>query len=116
MENKSETRLVGMLGFAMRAGKIVIGTDLVCRSLAKRGRVLLVLVSQSASLGTKNKIFKKCKFHNVDCSEIPIEQAELGRLLGKAYAPSVVAICDTGFAFEISKALSDIKNAASDDI
>jgi hypothetical protein len=59
VENKSEIRLRGMLGFAMRAGKITVGTELVCSSMARDGkdRPRIVLVSHSASDGTKKKIF-----------------------------------------------------------
>ena len=95
-----------MLGFAMRAGKLVIGTELVCRSMAKRGRdsVKLVLVSSSASAGTKKKLLTKCEFYKLSVIVISMDSSELGRLLGKTYAPSAVAITDIRFAEEIAKA------------
>jgi len=109
LENKADTRLVGMLGFAMRAGKVIIGCDLVCRALAKTGggRVELVLVSNEASDPTKKKITNKCSFYKTDLCEISLGTEELGRLLGKTYAPAVVGICDRGFSEEIKKALRD---------
>ena len=109
MENKTNTRLVGMLGFAMRAGKIIIGCDLVCRALSKSGggRVELVLVSDGASDGTKKKITNKCNFYKTDLFEIALGTEELGSLLGKSYAPAVIAVCDKGFAEQIRIALGD---------
>ena len=72
MENKAEIRLRGMLGFAMRAGRVTVGTDAVCTAMAKSGkdRAKLVLISSSASDGTKKKISTKAEFYGVDCFEI----------------------------------------------
>ena len=107
MEVKDKTRLVGMLGFAMRAGKVIIGTDAVCSSLSKKGaaRPRIVLLSESASEGTRSKVTHKCEFYGVEVQTIDIDSSELGRLLGKLYAPATVAIKDDGFAKEIRKAL-----------
>lgn len=105
MENKSEIRLRGMLGFAMRAGKVTLGTELICSSMAGKGKPHLVLISRSASAGTKKKLSTKSEFYGVECTEINIDSEELGRLLGKLYAPAAVAITDEGFAREIRLAL-----------
>ena len=105
-----------MLGFAMRAGKITVGTELVCSSMARDGkdRPRIVLVSHSASDGTKKKIFTKCEFYGIDCFEIKLDSDVLGRLLGKLYAPATVAITDDGFAKEIRLALIDIGKGDTD--
>ena len=107
MENKTNTRLCGMLGFAMRAGKVIIGTELVCSSMAKRGKDAprLVLISSTASDGTRKKILTKSEFYNIEATTIEIDSDELGRLLGKLYAPAVVAITDDRFAEEIRRAI-----------
>ena len=96
-------RICGMLGFAMRAGKLCIGTPLVCKGLGTKGMggIRLVLVSEGASEGTKKKLRCKCEFYGVGLWEIPLSTEELGRLLGKLYAPSAVAVTDNGFAVEI---------------
>ena len=107
MENKALVRFSGMLGFAMRAGKLLIGTDLVCSSLSRSGKssVELVLLCAAASDGTKKKIHNKCEFYGKDLREISTDPGELGRSLGKTYAPMVIGVCDAGFATEIRKAL-----------
>ncbi len=92
-----------MLGFAMRAGKLIIGTESVCRALAK-GTPKLVLISQSASDGTRKKLRVKCEFYKTPCIEIPIDAEKLGKLLGKSYLPMGIAVADEGFAEEIKKA------------
>ena len=107
MEDKARMRLVGMLGFAMRAGKVIIGTELVCASMARRGkaRAGVVLISNSASDNTREKILNKASYYNVAAEVIDIDGAELGRLLGKTFAPSAVAVADERFAKEIRCAL-----------
>lgn len=100
-------RLLGMLGFARRAGKITIGTELVCRSLAaKEGkRPQLVLYAESASAPTKDKVRRKATYYGIPALELPIDQASLGHLLGKTSAPATVGVYDKGFAEEIVKSL-----------
>ena len=92
-----------MLGLAMRAGKVVIGTEIVCKSLGKAGKVKLVLVAADASAPTKKKLRLKCEFYGVAVTDAPFNTGEMGRLLGKTYGPAAVAIIDEGFAREIAK-------------
>ena len=95
-----------MLGFAMRAGKVIIGTELVCTAMASRGkdRARLLLIASDASDGTKKKLLHKAEFYGVEVFIINIDSSELGRLLGKLYAPASVAIIDDRFAEEIKRA------------
>ena len=106
MNNPNIERLCGMLGLAMRAGKVVIGTEQVCISMAKRGNAKprLVLISREASEATKKKIFVKAEFYGIEAVEIDVGSEELGRLLGKTYGPAVVAVVDDGLADAIRKA------------
>ena len=101
-----------MLGFAMRAGKVIIGTDLVCSSMAKHGKdkAKIVLIARDASEATKKKIIFKSEYYGIEAVVSDIEASELGRLLGKLYAPAAVAITDDRFAEEIrlaNKAVGD---------
>lgn len=98
-----------MLGFAMRAGKLIIGTELITNALAHKG-VKLVVISSGASATTKKKLLSKSEFYNVDAIEVGIETDELGRLLGKTYAPAAVAVADEGFAKEIKTAFASMKD------
>ena len=109
MENKSISRLRGMIGFAMRAGKVIIGTELVLGAMKRVGKdsVRIALIASDASEGTKKKIRTKGEFYGVETKVIDIDTAELGRLLGKTFGPATVAIVDDGFAKEISKAISE---------
>ena len=108
MDNSKNIRLRGMLGFAMRAGKVVIGTEPVCSAMTERAskRARLVLISRTASQGTKDKILHKAEFYGVEAAVINMDSDELGSLLGKLYAPAVIAIIDDRFAEEIRLALN----------
>ena len=89
-----------MLGFAMRAGRVTVGTESVCSRLAE-GKAMLVLCCCDASAGTQKKLRTKCEFYNVEFRITEIDTGELGRLLGKTYGPAAVAITDERFAKEI---------------
>lgn len=103
MKNNS-TRLVGMLGFAMRAGKVTIGTDAVFLAMRNK-KIRLVLVAADASEATVRRVGYKCEFYELPLMQVGIDGAELGRMLGKTYAPAVIGITDEGFAKEIQKAV-----------
>ena len=107
MDNKVNTRLYGMLGFAMRAGKVIFGTESVCSAMAKNGKAKprLVLIAENASEGTKKKLLTKAEFYGIEAITINIDSSELGRILGKLYAPATVAVVDDRFAEEIKKAV-----------
>ena len=104
MEIRNEKRFCGMLGFAMRAGKLTVGTELICRALAK-GTPRLVVVSSCASPSTRKKLLQKSEFYGVSAIEVDIDTARLGQLLGKSYTPAAVAVTDDSFALEIKKAV-----------
>ena len=96
-----------MLGFARRAGKTVIGTELICRAMKNRGenRIRLVIISDKASDATRKKLAVKSEFYGIEYIEVGMDGESLGHLLGKSFSPAAVAVTDDGFASEIKKAL-----------
>ncbi len=112
MSTEHNQRLKGMLGFAMRAGKLCIGTPLVCKALRAKdsGGIRLVLLSEGASEATKKKVRCKCEFYGARLWEIPLAPEVLGTLLGKTYAPAAIGVCDDGFAREIDAAMASPNN------
>lgn len=104
MKVECNTRVKGMIGFARRAGKCIIGTELICRALPK-GEVRLVVVSATASAPTKKKLTVKCDFYGVKHVESTIDTDGLGSLVGKSSSVAAVAITDDAFASEIIKAV-----------
>ena len=104
MNEKESQRLRGMLGFAMRAGKLLIGTEIVCKAMANpKSGLKLAIVSSEASDGTKKKISTKCEFYGLKMVQIKMSTDDLGSLLGKTYSPACVGVTDAGFAAEIEK-------------
>lgn len=96
-------RISGMIGFARRAGKTIIGTELVCRAMPK-GEVKLVVISSTASDSTKKKLTVKSAFYGISWVLIEIDTERLGALVGKGGAVAAIAITDQMFADEVVKA------------
>ena len=97
-------RFFGMLGMSRRAGKTVVGTELVCREVAGKRKPALVVVSDSASENTKDKIIAKCGHYGVPFVVVALDGEELARRLGKTGFTATVAITDPGLAKEIANA------------
>ena len=97
-----------MLGLAMRAGKIIVGTEQICAAMAKerRAKPCLVIISERASEGSKKKLAVKAEFYGIDVITVKMDMEELGRILGKTYTPAGVAVLDSSFAKQI-KLLSE---------
>jgi ribosomal protein L7Ae-like RNA K-turn-binding protein len=95
-----------MLGFAMRAGRLILGTESVCLGMAKKNSgIRLVIISADASEATKKKLLTKSEFYKIQAAVTNMTSDQLGELLGKAYSPVCVAVCDEGFAKELTAAL-----------
>lgn len=117
------SKILSMLGFAARAGKLETGVDRICDEIRRNGMPSddingystrgIVLVASDASANTKKRIFNACKYYRVEMIEISLTQDEIASRIGKASAASV-ATFDKGFADGIRKAI-DLKypNASS---
>lgn len=103
MENSKRIR--GMIGFARRAGKTVIGTELICRAMPT-GAIKLTVISAAASLPTKKKLTVKSDFYGIPYVESEIDTECLAALLGKGGSVAAVGITDNAFAEQILKAKS----------
>ena len=106
VQTDGNARLCGMLGLAMRAGKVIVGTESVCTALAKRGKLRLVVYAFDASAATKKKITTKCDFYGVPAVEIYLDTGTLGKILGKTYGPACAALTCDSFANEIVKCVA----------
>ena len=97
-------RFFGMLGMSRRAGKTVVGTELVCREVAGKSKPALVVVSDSASENSKDKIIAKCDHYGVPFVVVNVDGEELGRRLGKTGFVAASAVLDPALAKEIANA------------
>ena len=90
----------GMIGMAMKAGKLVSG-EFATEKAVKSGKAALVIVSGAASENTKKKFRNMCDYY-----EVPIrflgQKEELGHAIGKEFRASL-AVLDAGLAKAIEK-------------
>ena len=94
-----------MLGLSRRAGSLIIGTDLVTKSLPS-GKVLLVIYAENSSPNTEKKITDKCSFYNVNCTKAPFTGDELAHAIGKTASVCVVGVTDKNFSKELFSLIS----------
>ena len=93
-------RILGTLGLAMKAGRLVSGEFMTERAI-RDGEARLVVVADDASPRTKKKFTDSCKYYQVPIIFIA-DKETLGQSLGKEYRASL-AVIDEGFATSIRK-------------
>ncbi len=89
-----------MLGLCRKAGKLIIGTDLVTKSLPSK-KTYLVIYTCDASGNTEKKITDKCNFYGVECIKAPFSSLEISGAIGKSGAVCSLGITDLNFASEL---------------
>lgn len=100
MTNRS--KVLGLLGLATRAGKVVSG-EFSTEKAVKNGRASLVIVSEEASENTKKMFRNMCTYYEVLYYEFGGKE-ELGHAMGKEMRASL-AVLDEGFSRSIVKQL-----------
>lgn len=90
----------GMIGMAMKAGKVVSG-EFATEKAVKAGKAALVIVSETASENTKKKFRNMCDYYRVPLHFFG-EKEELGHAIGKEFRASL-AVLDAGLAKAIEK-------------
>lgn len=102
MTNKSNQKVLSLIGLATRAGKTASG-EFSSEKSVKSGKGYLVLVAGDASENTRKKFQNMCEFY-----EVPFyvfgDKAELGKYCGKEFRASL-AVQDENFAKAILKEL-----------
>lgn len=97
-------KLLGLLGLAARARKIITGEQLVIKEI-RSGKAKLVLIANDASHNSRKKIEDKCKYYNVEYYFFG-DRYQLGHAIGKE-TRIAIAILDSGFAKKISSLLNE---------
>lgn len=93
-------RLLGMLGMAVRAGKVSFGVFMTEKALDE-GRASLVIASEDIGASNRRKIEAKCAQESTQLIFYS-DKESLSRAIGKKDVP-VVAVCDEGFGKAIVK-------------
>ena len=103
---KSRTeRVLGLAGLAVRAGKVVFGTPMVCDAMRAGKKLFLVLEAVDSSENTHKRITDRCSYYGVRHVRLETGTGELAHVLGKSGDLAVVAITDRGFAEGIEQLL-----------
>lgn len=88
-------KVLGMLGLAKRAGKVITGSFL-CEKAAKDGSAKLILIAEDISDNGKKAIVDCCEHYHVKYI-IYSNKDGLGNFTGSSQR-AVVAVLDRGFA------------------
>jgi ribosomal protein L7Ae-like RNA K-turn-binding protein len=95
-------KLMSTVGLCRRAGKTVIGSDLVVKAL-RAGECKLVLLASDASDNTKKRITDKSATYKARLVCLPISADELGLAVGKSNGIATVAITDESLSNAVLK-------------
>ena len=77
--------ILGLIGLAMKAGKVAFGADSVEESILKR-KVKLVIVSKESSERTKSKFSKICEKYNISGESVVLTPTALLRTVWRITA------------------------------
>lgn len=97
-ENKINSKLLGMMGLASRARKIVTGTEIVTEKIKSGKKVYIVLIASDVSQNTLKKIVNCCEYYDTEYVQLQFTQDEISHAVGKSCLTSSVAILDRNFA------------------
>ncbi len=112
-KEKEKGKLLSLLGFAMRAGKLSVGADRVCDEIRRHGSPEeegrhrppgVVILASDASENTKKRIRDACGYYRVRLLETEATSGTLASRVGKASAIAVLATFDCAFSEGILKA------------
>ncbi len=97
-------RFFGMLGLCRRAGKTVLGTEMICKQMREKKKPVLVLIASDVSENTRSKLISKSTFYGIPYIWINVGGEELAERLGKTGFLAAAAVTDCRFANEITNA------------
>ena len=96
-----KSRLLGMIGLCRRAGKLVMGAELVALAMAASKKPSLIVVSCDASANTKKRMTTKAAYYGIPLLPIEVSSEALGAAIGKSGSIAAVAVKDDNFANEL---------------
>lgn len=96
-------KVYGLLGLAMKAGKIAFGTD-SCLDLIEKRKVKLIIVAEDSSERTISNFQNKCKENHVNFYLFG-KKDDLSKAIGKVNK-TVVGVKDKNLAGAIQKILN----------
>ena len=104
-KNTTRNKLLGAIGLAKKAGKALLGTDVVCEAM-QAGKAIFVLASGHASENTKRRISEYSEKCGVKTVFADVGTEELGAAVGKRPL-ACVGITDENFMKLIERNLCE---------
>ena len=101
-------RIIGLIGLANKAGKVIGGGSMVSDALRSRVKPGLVIVATDVSEAIGGKIISLATVHKVPHRTV-ITKDEFGAILGKA-PRSALAVKSGGFVAQLLKAIDRYRN------
>lgn len=99
---QNEKKILGLIGIAKKAGKIVTGTEMTLEAVrngSNKNSVRLLLCSADVSDNTMKKLKNAAEYYKVPLYTLGSDREELARITGNRGGEiSVVGILDEGFA------------------
>ncbi len=96
MDDKTIQKLLGFLGIARKAGRLVCGTELVTQAVRNK-KCCAVLCAADISPNTEKRLTDSCSFHRVPLRKTDIPMEAFSRALGKSSPVAAVAVTEDGF-------------------
>lgn len=96
-------KVLGMIGLAQRAGKVVSG-EYMTEEAIRNGSAKLVVIASDVSENTRKKFSDKCTYYGVPLREHS-DKESLGHGIGKQFRASL-AVTDEGMAQAILKKMN----------
>ena len=103
-----ERKLLSLVGFAKKAGKLSVGCELTLSAVRSGRRApKLILLSADCAENTKKRIKNTCTYYSIPYFFIGVPGEALGRMAGKETGVAVVGLLDAGFAAAARKYLPE---------
>lgn len=94
--------VLGMIGLARRARRLVMGTEAVLKAVSGEKKPAIVLAASDISDRTKKQLTDKCSYHRVKLTILPADRAALAAATGnKDSQCSACAVTDGEMAKKI---------------
>lgn len=104
-DRNESAKILGLLGLCARAGRLVLGTPMICESLKAKKEILMVLMAEGVSENTRKRLSDRCGFYGVRLESVKVTTAELAHALGKSGELAAVGVTDPNFASGLEKLL-----------
>lgn len=100
-EAERKKKLAGTVGIAKKAGKAILGTELVTggiRSGSPKKCAVRVFLAQNAAANTVKRVKNCCDYYEVPYSFLSLTTEELARAVGKEGPLACIGILDAGLS------------------